>query len=216
MSFRKMAGWAGVLFVVLNVVAFAMFGTPPDADAPASEVAAYVVDGGNAYKVGIALTGIATIFMALFIAGFLVPFFRSDREHGEGYGVVVLSGALLAGAVSTVGLAAGAVLALREGAELDAATTRALWDLQYIGYGLAILAVPIFAGGAAMAIRKRGVMASWFGAVSWLVAIAGFTGIASIVSGAGIAMLTLVGFLAMMVWILAAGIVLIRDRGAAE
>lgn len=214
MSFRKMAGWAGVLFVIFNVVAFFVWGTPPSADAPASEVAQYLADGGNAYKFGIAMAGIATIFMVLFIAGFLVPFFRSDREHGEGYGVVVLGGVLVSGAMYSVAVAANAALVLRGGFELDAATTRALWDFQYTAYAVAILAVPIFAGGAAMAIGRRGVMPAWFGYFSWVVALVGFTGIAGTVSGSGIGMMTLAGYLAFLLWTLAGGIVLVRDKTA--
>jgi len=214
-SFRKMAGWAGVLFVVFNMVAFFIWGTPPSADAPASEVATYLADGGNTYKFGVALTGIATIFMVVFIAGFLVPFFRSDREHGEGYGVMVLGGILVSGAMYVVAIAANAALVLRGGFELDAATTRALWDFQYVAYALAILAVPIFAGGAAMAIGKRSVMPAWFGYFSWVVALLGFTGVAGTVSGSNIGMLTLAGYLGLLLWTLAGGIVLLRDRTAA-
>ncbi|HEX9977890.1 MAG TPA: hypothetical protein VGB41_04595 [Acidimicrobiia bacterium] len=215
MGFRKMAGWAGVMFVVLNVVAFFIWGTPPDADAPASEVAKYLADGGNTYKFGIGLSGIAVIFAVPFIAGFLIPFFRSDREHGEGYGVVVLGGFLVSGALYVVAVAVNAALALRGGFELDAATTRALWDLQYTAYALAILAVPIFAGGAARAIGKRGVMPAWFGYLSWVVALLGFTGIAGTVSGSGIGMLALAGYVGLLLWVLVAGIVLLRDRAAA-
>ena len=214
MSFKRMAGWAGVGFVVLNVVAFLLFGTPPGADAPASEIADYVADAGNAYKVGTALTGIATVLFVPFLAGLLVPFFRSDREHSEGFGVVVFAGALLSGTAATLGLSATAALSLRAGAELDAATTRALWDLSYVAYGSAILAVPILAGGAAMAIQKRGVMPDWFGNLSWLVALLGFTGIFGLVSTSGLAYLLLAGYLGLLVWVLVAGIVLVREQPA--
>ncbi|OFW66253.1 MAG: hypothetical protein A2Z12_05630 [Actinobacteria bacterium RBG_16_68_21] len=215
MSFRRMAGWAGVAFVAFNLVAFFVWGTPPDAEAPASEVAKYLADGGNAYKFGIVMAGLAMIFMVPFIAGFLIPFFRSDREHGEGYGVVVLGGILVSGAMYGVAIAANAALTLRGGFELDAATTRILWDFQYTAYAAAILAVPIFAGGAAIAIGKRGVMPAWFGYLSWVVALAGFTGIAGLVSGSGIGLLTLAGYVGLLLWTLAGGIALLREPAAA-
>jgi len=214
MGFKRTAGCFGIGFVVFQVVGFVVGGSPPGAEDPASEITKYFADGGNALKVGGVLTALASIFALPFIAGFVLPFFKSDREHGEGYGWVVFGGFLLTGAAAMVGLSASFALALRGGAELDAATTRAVWDLSNIAYGSTILFTVAWAGGAAMAIMKRGLMSRWFGIFSGLVALSGFLGIFGLVS-AGLGMVSLIGYALLLLWVLVAGVVMLRKQTTA-
>lgn len=211
MSFKRMAGFSGIGFVVFQVVGFLFGGSPPDAEAPAAEIAKYVSDGGNTLKIGAMLTAVATIFIVPFIAGFLVPFLKSDRERGEGFGVTIFGGFLLTGAAAALGGAAVIPLYLRDGSELDAATTRALWDLSTGAYGLTILSVVIWAGAAAMAIMKHGLMPRWFGTFTGVVALTGFTGLAGILTGTTLGMLSFIGYLLVLVWALVTSIVMLRE-----
>ena len=44
MGFRKVAGLAGIAFVVLLVLSFLMYGSPPSTTAKADEIVKYVAD----------------------------------------------------------------------------------------------------------------------------------------------------------------------------
>ena len=214
MGFRRTAACFGLGFVVLEVTGFVLWGSPPGTKAPASEITRYFAEAGNAPKVGTVLNALAYALAVPFIVGFILPFLKQDREHGEGYGLVVFGGFLITGATALVGLGASFAQVLRGGAELDAATTRAVSDLSNMAYGLAILFMAVWAGGAAVAIFKRRVMPRWFGILSVLVALGGITGIVSIVS-AGLGTVIDVGFVLLVLWVLAASVVMLRKPATA-
>jgi hypothetical protein len=209
MGFARTAACFGIGFVVLEVAGFVLWGSPPGTDAPASEITRYFADAGSVPKIGSVLNALAYALAVPFIVGFVVPFLKKDREHGEGYGWVVFGGFLVTGATALVGLSASFVQVLRGGAELDAATTRAVSDLSNMAYGLAILFMVVWAGGAAVAIFKRRVMPQWFGILSVLVALGGITGIVSVVS-TGLGMVIVVGFVLLVLWVLAASVIMLR------
>jgi len=213
-GFRRTAACFGIGFVVLEVAGFVLWGSPPGTKDPASEITRYFADAGNAPKVGTVLNALAYTFAVPFIVGFVLPFLKKDREHGEGYGWLVFGGFLVTGATALVGLSGSFAQVLRGGAELDAATTRAVSDISNMAYGLAILFMVVWAGGAAVAIFKRRVMPQWFGFLSALVALGGITGIVSVVS-AGLGMVIVVGFVLLVLWVLAASAVMLRKPATA-
>jgi hypothetical protein len=208
-DFRRTAACFGIGFVVLEVAGFLLWGSPPAAEASASEITSYFADAGSAPKVGSVLNALAYTLAVPFIVGFVLPLLKNDREHGEGYGWVVFGGFLITGATALVGLCASFAQVLRGGAELDAATTRLVSDLSNVAYGLAILFMVVWAGGAAVATFKRRVMPRWFGILSVLVALGGITGVVSVVS-AGLGMVIVVGFVLLVVWVLVASVVMLR------
>ena len=61
MSFKRMAGYAGITYVVLAVVTFILQGSPPSVDALAPELADYIAETGSAFKAAIALSAISTV-----------------------------------------------------------------------------------------------------------------------------------------------------------
>jgi len=213
-GFRRTAACFGIGFVVLEVAGFVLWGSPPGTKAPAGEITRYFADAGNTPKIGTVLNALAYALAVPFIVGFILPFLKSDREHGEGYGLVVFGGFLITGATALVGLGASFAQVLRGGAELDAATTRAVSDLSNMAYGLAILFMAVWAGGAAVAIFRRRVMPQWFGVLSVLAAVGGITGIVSVVS-AGLGVVIDVGFVLLVLWVLAASAVMLRKPAAA-
>ena len=83
-----------------------------------------------------------------------------------------------------------------------------------MAYGLAIPFMAVWAGGAAVAIFKREVMPRWFGVLSVLAAVGGITGIVSVVS-AGLGVVIDVGFVLLVLWVLAASAVMLRKPAAA-
>ena len=214
MGFRRTAACFGIAFVILEVTGYLLWGTPPATEAPADEIIKYFADAGSTPKIGSVLNALAYALAVPFIVGFILPFLKKDQEHGEGYGWVVFGGFLVTGATALVGLGASFVQVLRGGAELDAATTRAVSDFSNMAYGLAILFMLVWAGGAAMAIFKRGVMPRWFGVFSVVAALGGITGIVSVVS-ADLGMVISGGFVLLVLWVLTASVVMLREPAAA-
>ena len=208
-----MAGWAGIVFIVLNVVAFVMYGTPPSLDAPAAEIAEYLADVGDTYMAGIAIALVAGIFASVFFAGLLIPYFRSDREHAEGYGTLLLIGAVFWGLLAEVGLVVSDILPYRGGAELDAATYRVFTDFGFLAYAASGLAFVVVGLAAALAVRKRALMPAWFGYLSWLAVVAGLLSALAVASESSLVMV-FPGYALEMIWVLSASILLAREKSA--
>jgi hypothetical protein len=212
-GFRRTAACFGLGFVILEITGYILWGFPPATEAPAHEITRFFADAGSLPKIGSVLNALAYTLAVPFIAGFVVPLFKSDREHGEGFGWVVVGGFLVMGATALVGLSASFAQVLRGGAELDEAAMRALSDFSTMAYGLAILFVSLWAGGAALAVLKRGVMPRWFGFFSVLVALGGLSGVASIVR-ADLGWAVAIGFVLLVLWVLAASVVMLRRPAA--
>jgi hypothetical protein len=209
-GFRRTAACFGIGFVVFEVAGFVLWGSPPGTGASADEITRYFATAGNAPKIGTALNAVAYTLAVPFIVGFILPFLRKDREHDEGYGWVVFGGFLITGATALVGLSASFAQVLRGGTELDAAATRVVSDVSNMAYGLAIFFMLVWAGAAAVAIFKRRVMPAWFGILSVLAALGGITGIASVVSAASGTVID-VGFVLLVLWVLAASVIMLRE-----
>ncbi len=210
MGFRKAAAYFGMGFVVLEVAGYILWGFPPATEAPASELTRHFAEAGSLPKIGSLLNALAYASAVPFIVGFVLPLMKSDRERGEGYGWVVFGGFLFMGATALVGLSASFVQVLRGGAELDSASMRAVSDLSNMAYGLAILFVTVWAGAAAWAVLRRRIMPRWFGVFSVVVALGGITGIVSVLS-AGLGWIIAVGFVLLVLWVLAASVLMLRE-----
>ena len=210
MGFRRAAACFGIGFVVLEVTGFVLWGSPPGTKDPASYITRYFAAAGDVPKIGTVLNALAYTLAVPFIVGFVLPFLKKDREYGEGYGWLVFGGFLVTGVSALAGLSASFAQVLRGGAELDAAATRVVSDLSNMAYGLAILFMLVWAGGAAVAIFRRKVMPQWFGILSALVALGGITGIVSVVS-AGLGLIIDVGFVLLVLWVLVASAIMLRE-----
>lgn len=213
MPFRRVSGAFGILAVVLFVASFAAYGSVPSVDATAAEVAEYVADTST-YPLANALGALSALSMLVYFSGFAVPFARSDREHLEAYGTVVIGTAVVA--VTSIALAVGMFAALSNRLEeLDEGALWVLWDGGNIMFAVAILTVLVGAGAAAVAIMRRGIMPRWFGWLSGLVALTGLTGLIPFFTDGAAVQAILVGFVGILLWILVGGILLVRSEAAA-
>jgi len=208
MTFRQLCGLKGIAAVVLFAASFVAYGSPPGVDATAAELAEYVADTGG-YQLGNALGALAALAMLVYFTGFVIPFARSDREHGEAYGTVIIASAVVAAASIALAVGQYAVLGNRLDS-LDDATVFALWDLGGIMFAVAILTVFVAAGAAAVAILRRRIMPRWFAWLSAVVALTGLTGLLPFFTAGAAAQGILVGFVGVLAWILVGGILLVR------
>lgn len=215
---ERYAAWSGLVFFVLLVIAFAVLPSPPDFDAPASEVADYYADHQDGIRVSVVLVTAALFFFVWFIAAL-----RAALAAAEGGGRRLSNLVYGTGLVATagIGLAQGAVAVAALHPELTSPEViRALHDFSVVGFAplTGIFAAFFFAN--AVAIRRLGVLPAWLGIFALVVGVIQLLGIGAMLTddGAFAADGVLGGFLpliAFAVWFPAASVALanrVRDR----
>ncbi|MEE8330931.1 MAG: hypothetical protein V3R84_04090 [Acidimicrobiia bacterium] len=215
MSFKQTAGWAGLLAVVFFVLSLVLAGSVPAPEDSLNEIGEYLADDVGIHKLSVLFAVLAALPFIAFLAGFLVPFFKSDRENGEAYSIVIFGGALLLGGAATIANTALGTLLLRGGDGLDGPTVRGLWDLQQVAYGSAGIAITIFAGGIAMAVFRRKVMEDWVGWVATLSAATGALGLITLTNEENIALVGYAFFIVFLLFVLAVSIDMVRSTSDA-
>lgn len=212
MGFRKAAGFAGVGFVVLMLVSFLLYGSPPSATAKADELTKYVADTDSFAMAGL-VGALAAALMIPWLAGLVIPFSESDRARGEAFALVIAGTGIVSCAGIGTALGVLTTLGLRID-ELDGPAVRLLWDTSNAVYGFSILLVLPGAGATAIAVLKHGLMPRWFGYLSALAAVLALSALPGFVATGNAAMLLMVGFMGMLVWVLASSVLMLRGAAA--
>lgn len=157
--------------------------------------------------------GITVIpFFAVFLGGLLRPIRASDQEHGDGWAVVVLTGAILVVATAMIGNALSAVLVFRSGEGLDPPIARALWDGQLMAFALTGTAMTTMTAGVAIPGLKYNLQARWLGWLGLLAAVLGVLSLISLVNASdGASLFGWAGLIGFLVWALATSIMMLRE-----
>jgi hypothetical protein len=212
----RLGGAAGILFVILGLVALFLPGMPPKAD-EVSKIATYFADKRGSILAGNYLAGLAFAFFLIF-AGALRSHLGAADRGGYRPGAVSLAGAVTAAALVIAGGAVlnGAVFQVASAG--DANLNHALYDVAsdiFIssGFGLAV-----FFSGAAVAIAITGALPGVFTPTGHLLALLN--------AAAPVALFVKSGFfaiggafgiivpLASVIWVLAASVVMLRPARA--
>jgi len=210
-----MAGWAGVVFVVLVLVSTFIAGTPPDPDAGAGEIREFLVDHRSELLLGGLLQALATPF----VIGWVLVHHRMMREAA---GDTILPGAMVIGLVLTGALAlvctaiANATLWVDGAAEVMSDDVIAFgWRVSSLGFGMASATLFVFLAASAMGVKRMTAMPawmSWLGGLAAVLAVVGTLGVLDAEMG----MLGLLGFLAFSLWVLVlSGMMIAHSREAA-
>lgn len=215
MSFRRIAGVAGILAVVLGQIAFALFGGGPPSDPTGAELLAWA-----GYKQGIIdgfLILLAGQFLAfvIFVAG-LYWVLRADHAAAEGWSMLGLTGGIVAGTVLAMQYVAVAPFALHL-TEIGELTALVLRDV-----ALALNSPLAVAGALAMlgygvAIQRTGQLPAWLGYLAYLGALVAAVGGLAVVpttQGTGFGIVTAIGAFMFLLWALLVGIWLLRPARA--
>jgi hypothetical protein len=161
---------AGAAAIALYTVGALVAGTPPDFDAPASEVAAYLDEERTRIQVG---SAIQATWAPLFV-WFLATVASLARAGGPGArraGGVAFGCGLILVALFLADVTSLAVGALRP-ANMAAAPelAAALHDFSWLAMGMAaFVAAAVLAAFAALALRHNAIWPGWVG---WLAAVA--------------------------------------------
>ena len=167
----RVAGIAGILFVVATAIPGFASGSPPAPDDPASKFLSYASSNRSALIIAQALAMVGTFF-AFFYFAKIVSAMR--RVGGDGNPLTIV-GIISIAAVATLAAVGGALqvlvaFRLNTGEHLDAVTVQALTDGSAICF--ALLGMPFAAFYASQGILMRGSRAPQWLSTVWLAAAA--------------------------------------------
>lgn len=214
----RIAGAAGIVFVLLVVASFFTPSTP-DYPAGADELATALTDDRTGHQWALLLGFLADIAVLLFLAGMWSRFRRHEGSGGMMSGLFAIGSAVFS---ATILVSEGIYLTLVQAAETADPST--LPTLQALDYWVGICAVP---AGVAMMIGATGAVLSTHAFPAWLGYLSGLTGVLLVLSLAGVfesdeeTVLVAIGgfggFLLFLIWSLAASVLLlVRSSRRAE
>lgn len=164
----RMAGIAGILFILLIALPGFASGAPPDTDKPATEFLKYVQENRSGILVGDFFGGLADVFVVFFIGGLLMALRRLGAAPALLVGSVVAL--VLTGAVATVGgvLSAAAAFRLGGAQHVDAETIRVLMDASSAAFTLISFSLAAFLLVNAMMMSSVRLFPTW---LAWLAGV---------------------------------------------
>lgn len=212
----RVGALAGAFAVALLLSLFTVVPALPGPDEEIADIARSAASNDTALLLGSYLGALLSAALLVFGAAFAAALRRAEGAGG-GWWLVVLAG-IAATSVGIAGnvMAASFVRAVQHGVRGDA-----LW----VGYGSdhasgTLLAVPlaVFLLGAGLGARATGVLPRWLAWSGTVTAVILFVGAASItgneLDGGPLGSALVLGYLALIVWIVAVSVVLWRKSAA--
>jgi hypothetical protein len=217
--YARYAASAGILSVLLIIVAFLVQPKPPSSDAAPEEVLRYVVDHQNALHVIQLLVGAAIFFFVWFIGALRSALATAEGDRGR-LANTAYGGGLIAAAALFVSFGLSATAALHpvdNGPEL----TRALTDAAAMVLAVSAPAAVVFFVANGLSILRFGYLPAWLGWLAFLTAIFNALGLGNVYTDHGAfaadgVLGFLVGFLLFLLWILLASMFLVRTISREE
>ena len=215
MSFSRMAGVSGIAFLILIILNAVLLGDQPFSGDDVDEVRDYIEGDEGLHKTAMFLGIVLLPFAILFFAGVANRLRASDREHGEAWAIAAIASAIFIGAAAGIGDALISTLIFRGGEGLSDSTIRAIWDAQTIAYSSTGIAVTGLTLSVAIPTVLHRVWPLWHAALGAIAAVLGVLAIISIVSATtGGNIFGLIGFVGLLVWVLATSVLLILEPEA--
>lgn len=214
MSFRQIAGIAGVVFVVLLAITIALTAGEPSPADPLSDVVDYYQDDAGLIEVALGLGTAAILLLPVWLVGIVGRL----GGQGEPWAVVGLVGGAIIVAAATVQGAFDAALVLRHEQLGDDSFTLLLWDLRNITFAGITIAGAVLLGGLSIATLLRGGLPAWLGWLGAVGALAGAVGaipIVALADGSDIGLFAFAWFIIFLLWVLISSVLLIRSEAPA-
>jgi hypothetical protein len=210
---QKVAGYAGILFVVLFAAGIVLSGNSPALNASTAKITQYYQNHHAGILVSELLINLASVVLLWFLGG-LHAILRQRDEHGLLAPVLLTSGAATV-AVGIVSDLAGTVAGLlaAQHSLTDPSLTRALLDIN-TGVHLAFFPLTVLTATLAVAILQGEIGARWVG---WLCVLSSAACLVSAVIGSldtG-SMMPPLGLLGFFIAVIALCVSMLRDRSPA-
>lgn len=198
-TMRRTAALGAIVFVVLNVIAFSIAGSPPKFGASGDSITAWFSHHHRAMTIAVLLVWVAVVFL-VGVIGQLAELARERGHHDTGYAMTIVTGAAAGMLAAGMGMYGVIVRMATDGT--DSGVVRAFYDATaflFTGLNWVTLALAIIMLRAA----RNGVFARWTMALNLLVGIGLVLGGLGVRShgalAAGTGAFALVGFIATMV-----------------
>jgi hypothetical protein len=212
-TIRRLGGMAGIIFVVIGVVAVFLPGAPPKADEVA-KISTYLTDKRGSILAASYLTCLAFVFFLLFVGAL-----RSHLGAADPTQFRLGSGALAGGVAATSMVIAGTAVingaAFQVAAAGDANLNHALYDVAndlFIAAGFGFAA---FFVGAAVGVAVTGALPSALAPAALVVALVNLvSGVGFFAKSGFFAIGGAYGFIVPLVsllWVLAASVAMMRS-----
>lgn len=209
MSFRKLGGAAGLVFVALIVANVILLGDQPTADESVRKIRDYLSGDTARHDTALVVGFFALAAAVVFFAGLYHHLRPSDRAHDENWSMAMVLAAVLLGATATLGDVVVGTAMLHEG-RISAGALRALWDFQYVAYTATGLAMAVLVLSVAVPVLRHRIWPAWYGWISVLVAAIGVAAAFGVVAPDH--WISYPGFPALVVWVLITSILLLRTH----
>jgi hypothetical protein len=207
----------GIASVLFLVALFTVFPSLPAPDESIGEIARSAQENNDGLLLGAYTGALMTGTLLLFGASVVARLRRAERGSG-GWWLVALLGI----AATAIGIVGNALEIMFVRAVGHGATGDALW----VGYGadhwlgvLTAIPLALFLLGAGMGTRATGMLPRWLSWLSIVLVVLFLAGAGSItgdeVDGGILGLPLLVGYLGLLVWIIAASLSMLRPHGAA-
>jgi hypothetical protein len=188
---------AGIVFVILIVVAALIGGSPPKPTDGALKIGSFFRDNQDALKVGSYLNGLAAVAFLWFLGALWAHLRRAEGTAGR-VSVIALVGGIGTLALAFVGNGISAFVALYVD-DLGPTGTKAFYLLAVVFLAFASFTLAVFVAAVSVLILRYRFVERWLGwigaalALLWLVAGVG-------VADDNTAIFT-VGFIAFLIWV---------------
>lgn len=210
--FSRTAGLAGLLAVAFGFVQIAFVGTTPGVGDSAAKVAAYFADNVSGHRVGVVISALLAIPIALFFIGVYRPLVAADRTRGSAWAPLFLFGTIMMSATAGLSEALFAIPVLREGAGLAPETLRALNDGTLIARATVGVWVAVAVGGVAAASFQHHIRAQWYGCFCALVAVLGALSVVDTVSTGTAGIFSNLAFFAFILWTVVTSVLMLLEN----
>jgi hypothetical protein len=205
---------AGIVFVVLVVIAALIGGTPPKPTDSGAKIVSYFRDNQDALKVGAYLNGLGAVTFLWFL-GSLWARLRRAEVAGSRLSVIALAGGITGLVFATVATASVAVVALYVG-DLGASAVHVFYLFATVLLATSAFALAVFTSATSVMILRYPIVERFLGwvgegiAALWLIAGVGVADNDTAIHTVG-----LVAFLVWAGWILILTVLLLtRDMAA--
>lgn len=195
----RVATASGMVFAVLALVAYLLTGRP-SANKSNAEILRFFADHKTSIEVQAILFGLAALAL-LWFAGRLAGLLRGQTgEPTSRIPTIVIAGAAASVSIFLVGVAAFTALAQQSG---TAGTSRSLFDLGDLAFGLSAFTAATFLEGAAVGILRTALLPRWVGLIgALLVSLLLVDGVLRMLStSSGTAALGSVTFFLFLAWV---------------
>jgi len=211
----RVGGAAGIIFSVGFVVLYGVvIANAPMFDDPIGEIREFYADDATKVLFFTWAVSLLMVFAFLPFAVALRSLLRSEDDSGGVWSRLSFVGAVLTVALGGAGTAFATSLALGNIEELSDGLVRTLVQMDGIAYGFGMgWGVALFVAAASVVVLRSGVLwrwLGWLGLASALLLVVGALWIIDGDSDSVFAILNLSGLLVAIVWMLAAGIAMVR------